>query len=207
MTARPHRGVLLAVLLVAATPAAALEECDRPPGPGPRRCLYRAALPAAGVVAECRGPSDCRVGAYFGDPEDATWFEPPPGWPRLPVPAVTWHTPTFGEARFAGPGGRAVSYFVDARRRRLSPARPDVLAVAAARQLVAAAEDAALVVRHVFSGRELLRLERAWAPGPLPAAVVSARFEPDGRLALTWLRGPQRTPVSERVTVPPRPPR
>ena len=27
-------------------------------------------------------------------------------------------------------------------------------------------------------------------------------FDPDGRLSFTWLRGQERTPVSERVSVP-----
>ena len=37
---------------------------------------------------------------------------------------------------------------------------------------------------------------------PLGEAITEIRFDPDGRLSLTWLKGPDRAPMSERVTVP-----
>ena len=71
------------------------------------------------------------------------------------------------------------------------------------RWLLAAAEGPAIVVRQIFAGRPVARIERAWAPG-LSAleAVTAIRFDPDGRLTFTWLAGPDRRPVTERITVP-----
>jgi len=97
----------------------------------------------------------------------------------------------------------AVSYFFEGRRRRLSPPRRDVLALDERRLLVALPEGRALVVRQAYSGREVARIERNWAPGLAVAeAVRAARFHPDGRLSFTWLRGPAREPVTERLSVP-----
>ena len=78
-----------------------------------------------------------------------------------------------------------------------------MLAVDARRLLMALAEERTLVVRQVFSAREVARIERDWAPDTwLGDAIVALSFDPDGRLSLTWLRGTERTPVSERVSVP-----
>jgi hypothetical protein len=45
------------------------------------------------------------------------------------------------------------------------------------------------LVRQVFSGREVARIERPWAPSRWLGEVVTAlRFDPDGRLSFTWLR-------------------
>jgi hypothetical protein len=78
-----------------------------------------------------------------------------------------------------------------------------VLAVDPRRLLVAAAEDRALVVRQMFSGRPVARIERDWAPSPwLGDVITRLRFDPDGRLSLTWLAGAERAPVAERVSVP-----
>jgi hypothetical protein len=55
----------------------------------------------------------------------------------------------------------------------------------------------------VYSGREVARMERDWAPGAgVVEAVRAARFDPDGRLSFTWLRGTGREPIAERVSVP-----
>jgi hypothetical protein len=68
---------------------------------------------------------------------------------------------------------------------------------------MAQADGRALAIRQIFSGREVLRIERDWAPGLSTAeAITQLRFEPDGRLSLTWLQGSGRAPVTERVTVP-----
>lgn len=194
--------VLAALVTLMPDPAGA-GECDRPGGDGPSRCLYRAGFPAAGLVAECRNDRDCRVGYYHGPLAEAVWLAPPPGLVTLPKPAVTWRTPMLAEARFACGADCAVSYFLDARRRRLSAPRVDVVAVEIQRQLVAAAEGRALVVRQMFSGRELMRLEREWAPAErLTRALSVVRFDPDGRLTVTWRRGRDGAAVTERVTVP-----
>jgi hypothetical protein len=68
---------------------------------------------------------------------------------------------------------------------------------------MAQGEGRALAIRQIFSGREVLRIERDWAPGlSVAEAITQIRFETDGRLSFTWLAGTARTPVSERVTVP-----
>ena len=151
----------------------------------------------------CQTDRDCRVGYYYGNPGDAVWLAPPPGFTALPKPEVTWITPTLAEVRFGCGSGCSASYFLDARRKRLSAPRADVMALDHQRQLLAAAEGRALVVRQVFSGREYLRLERDWAPGErLTGALAAVRFDPDGRLSVTWRRAPDGTTVTERVTVP-----
>ena len=64
-------------------------------------------------------------------------------------------------------------------------------------------EERALVVRQIFSGRPVARIERHWAPDLwMGAAITSLHFDPDGRLSFTWLRGSERVPVTERVSVP-----
>jgi hypothetical protein len=131
------------------------------------------------------------------------WLEPPPGLATLPRPEVIWHEAAFAEARFdAGESGH-VSYFFEAKRRRLSPPWPDVLGVDTRRLLVAQVDGHALAVRQIFSGREVARIERDWAPGlSLRAALTAIHFDPDGRLTIIWLRGPSRAPVTERISVP-----
>ena len=143
------------------------------------------------------------MGAYQGAPETPTWFPPPPWRDTLPRPAVRWHTATLGEARFAGGSGDTLSYFFEARRHRISGPRAGVLEVDVRRSLFAATEERTLVVRQIFSGRPVTRIERPWAPGlDVRAAVTALRFDPDGRLSFTWLAGPERRTVSERVSVP-----
>ena len=168
----------------------------------PSRCLYRAAFPSVGLVAQCRSDHDCRVGYYYGDPDEPVWFPPPADHPTLPKPEVIWHAATFAEIRFAcGPGCR-FSYFFEAKRRRVSPPRPQVLDVDMHRLLVAQAEGRSLVARQIFSGREVARIERDWAPGPLESALTALHFDPDGRLTFTWLKGAERTPMTERISIP-----
>jgi hypothetical protein len=116
---------------------------------------------------------------------------------------VIWRAATFAEIRFAcGPGCR-LSYFFEAKRRRVSPPRRRVLDVDLSRLLVAQAEDRLLVVRQIFSGREIARIGRDWAPAAsLEAVLPELHFDPDGRLTFTWLQGPTRTPVTERLSIP-----
>ena len=46
-------------------------------------------------------------------------------------------------------------------------------------------------------------IERPWATASQPGGVLAGvRFDPDGRIAFTWLRGEERAPVTERVVVP-----
>jgi hypothetical protein len=69
--------------------------------------------------------------------------------------------------------------------------------------LMAQADGRALAIRHIFSARDVLRIERDWAPGiSVGQAITEIRFDPDGRLTFTWLKGPGRERVSERVSVP-----
>jgi hypothetical protein len=160
-------------------------------------------LPSAGLLAECESDQRCRVGHYAGSPDRATWWSPPPGLAILPKPTVIWHSATFAEARFDCGRPCSLSYFFEARRRLLSAPRRDVLDVDVRRQLFAAAAGRALVIRQVFSGREVLRIVRPWAEAAsLGEVLTTLRFDPDGRLAFTWLRGSERTPVTERVSVP-----
>jgi hypothetical protein len=184
----------------AADPAAG--ECA-PEAGGGFHCVYRSLLPSAGIAARCRDDRDCRVGYYYGGPAEAVWLAPPPGMATLPRPEVVWHTATLAQVRFDCGTPCTVSYFFEARRRRLSEPRRDVLAVDHRRLLLAAVEGRALVVRQVFSWREVLRIERDWPPATWPGEALSGlRFDPDGRLSFTWLRGAAREPVSERISVP-----
>lgn len=204
--------VLLALVLTlagcgvagAAEPTPVPGECGAAPGGG-TRCIYRSGLPSTGLTATCRADQDCRVGYYYGRLDDVTWLAPPAGQATLPRPDVLWFTSTLCQARFPCGPGCTWSYFFEARRRRLSPPHANVLAVDVYRQLLVAAGERALVARQVFSGRPVLRIERDFAPGAV--AETRARFDPDGRLAFTWLRGASREPVTERISVPtvPRP--
>jgi hypothetical protein len=205
---RPLPRLLLGALVVlaAGTAARASEspaDCSGPGGDGPSRCLYRSALPSSGIVAECRSDRDCRVGYYYGGPERATWFTPPSDMARMPKPDVLWHTATFAETRFDCGRSCTWSYFFEARRQLLSAPRHDVLDADHRRLLMAQAEGRALAIRQIYSAREVLRLERDWAPGlSVGEAIKEIHFDPDGRLTFTWLKGPARDRVSERVTVP-----
>ena len=154
-------------------------------------------------MAECRTDHDCHVGYYYGDPDTPVWLAPPADLPTLPKPDVIWRAATFAEIRFAcGPSCR-VSYFFEAKRRRLSPPRHHVLDVDLRRLLIAQADGATIAVRQVFSGREVARITRDWTPGlSLLAALTDLHLDPDGRLTFTWLKGETRTPVTERVSIP-----
>ena len=177
-------------------------ECSNERG-GATFCIYRSLAPSAGIVASCRDEHACRVGYYYGNPTDAVWFTPPAGMATVPKPEVIWLTSTLAWVRVDCSHPCSVSYFFEVRRKRLSEPRHAVLAVDSRRLLLAAAEDRALVIRQVFSGREVVRLERDWAPAAWLGDVISElRFDPDGRLSFTWLRGKERAPASERVSVP-----
>jgi hypothetical protein len=186
----------------AAAPDPVPGDCAGPGGEGPSRCLYRSAFPSTGLVADCRSDRECRVGYYYGDIETPTWFSPPPDLTPLPRPEVRWRAATFAEVRFACGPACSVSYFFEAKRRRLSPPRRDVLDVDLRRLLYAQPEGGSLVVRQVFSGREVARITRDWAVPVLRDALTDLHFDPDGRLTFTWLRRPDRAPVTERVSVP-----
>lgn len=204
------RALVLALLVGAAAgtigasplPRPSRGDCASEPD-GRSRCIYRSFAPSTGIVTSCRNEHDCRVGSYYGNPTDAAWFEPPPGFTTLAQPEVTWLTATLAEVRV--PCGRSCSfsYFFEAQRRRLSAPWRSVLAVDARRFLLATAEARVLVIRQVFSGREIMRIERNWAPADwLGDVLPDLHFDPDGRLTFTWLRGPERAPVNERVSVP-----
>ena len=166
-------------------------------------CIYRSLLPSAGIVASCRDEHACRVGSYYGNPTDAVWWTPPPGIAVLPRPEVIWLTAILAHVRFDCVHPCSWSYFFEVRRRRLSEPRRSVLAVDATRLLMAVPEDRALLVRQVFSGREVARIEREWAPAAWLGDVINAlHFDSDGRLSLTWLRGAERVAISERISVP-----
>ena len=127
---------------------------------------------------------------------------PPAGLATLPRPEVVWHEPTFAQIRLRR-GATDVSYFFEAKRRRLSSPQPDVLAVDAHRLLMAQVDGRALAVRQIYSAREVARITRDWAPGlALRDALTAIRFDPDGRLTFTWLQGASRSPVTERISVP-----
>ena len=204
----PLWGLLVGtLLLISSTPAVPAPptppECSGPAGAGPSRCLYRSLLPSSGIVADCRTDRDCRVGYYYGSPEQPHWFTPPDGLSVLPKPEVIWHTATFAETRV--PCGRACtwSYFFEAKRRLLSAPRRDVLDVDYRRLLMAQVDGRALAIRQIFSARDIVRIEREWAPGLTAGSAITAiHFDPDGRLSFTWLKGAERASVSERVTVP-----
>jgi hypothetical protein len=121
----------------------------------------------------------------------------------LPRPEVIWLTAALAQVHFDCGHPCSLSYFFEVTRHRLSEPSYAVLAVDARRLLMAVAEDRAIVIRQVFTGREVLRLEREWAPATWLGDVVPiSHFDPDGRLSFTWLRGSERTPVRERVSVP-----
>jgi len=203
---RPHPRILLSALMVLCARLAAADapaDCSGPGGDGPSRCLYRSALPSAGIVAACATDSDCRVGYYYGAPDQPTWFTPPPEMAKLPKPEVRWHTATFAETRFGCGPACTWSYFFEAKRHLLSAPRRDVLDVDYRRLLMAQAEGPVLVIRQIFSARQVLRFERDWTPGlTVGEAITEIRFDSDGRLTLAWLKGPAHERVSERVTVP-----
>ena len=197
-------GALCAVFpgLAAAAPVST-GECSGPGGPGPSHCLYRSLMPSTGIVADCKSDSDCRVGYYYGDPSQATWFAAPVGMSAMPRPDVLWHTATFAETRVGCGRSCTWSYFFEAKRRALSPPRRDVLDVDYRRLLMAQSDGRALVIRHIFSARDVLRIDRDWAPGlSVGQAIKEIRFDPDGRLTFTWLKGPGHLPQTERVSVP-----
>ena len=194
--------VLLAPWPVAATPVST-GECSGPGGTGPSHCLYRSLMPSTGIVADCKSDSDCRIGYYYGQPSQATWFTAPAAMSTMPKPAVLWHAATFAEARIGCGRPCTWSYFFEAKRRSLSAPRRDVLDLDHRRLLMAQVDGRALAIRHIFSARDVVRIDRDWAPGlALAEAINEVRFNPDGRLTLTWLRGPARERVTERVTVP-----
>jgi hypothetical protein len=193
--------VIIALGLHGATPVRG--ECAGAGGGAPSHCLYRSAFPSAGIVADCRTDQECRVGYYYGDPGAPVWLAPPAGMAALPKPEVIWRTATFAEIRFDCGRPCSVSYFFEAKRRRLSEPRRFVLDVDTRRLLLVEAEDRALVVRQVFSGREVARIERPWAAGAWLGEVIEAlHFDPDGRLTFTWLKGAEREAVTERLSVP-----
>lgn len=189
-------------MAAAAAPDPVAGDCAGAGGDQPIRCLYRSAFPSTGLVADCRSDRDCRVGYYYGDPETPVWFTAPAELRSLPKPDVIWRAATFAEARFACGHGCTVSYFFEAKRRRLSPPRRDVLDVDLRRLLFAQPEGVSLVVRQIFSGREVARITRDWALPSLREAITDLHFDPDGRLTFIWLKAPDRVPVTERVSVP-----
>ena len=130
------------------------------------------------------------------------WLEPPPGLATLPRPEVIWHEAAFAEIRFDTRSG-PVSYFFEAKRRQLSRPLPDVLAADTHRHLMAQVVGRALVVRQIFSGREVLRIEREWAPGTsVRDAITAIRFDPDTRVTISYRRGAAGDAVTERISVP-----
>jgi hypothetical protein len=204
------RALSLLLLLASAVPVAAAPastpaapgECSAESG-GVTLCVYRSLLPSAGIVASCRDARDCRVGYYHGKLSDAVWFKPPEGMAAFPKPEVIWLTSTLAQVRLNCGHPCSWSYMFEATRQRLSVPWRSVLAVDPRRLLMAVADGRALVVRQVFSGREVARVERDWAPEAWLGDVITVlRFDPDGRLSFTWFRGKDREPVSERVSVP-----
>jgi hypothetical protein len=184
------------------SPPASPGECAVERG-GVTLCLYRSLLPSSGIVASCREGDGCRVGHYHGNPTDAVWFTLPPGMATLPRPEVFWLTSTLAQVSFGCGHPCSWSYFFEATRGRVSEPWQSVLAADPRRLLIALPEERALVARQMFSGREVARIERDWAPDSwLGDVIMDPRFGPDGRLSFTWLRGKTRTPVSERVSIP-----
>jgi len=195
--------LFLFVCWQAAAAAAPAGECSGLGGAGPSHCLYRSLLPSTGIIADCKSDSDCRIGYYYGQPDQATWFRPPPGMATMPKPEVIWHSATFAEARVGCGASCTWSYFFEGKRRLLSEPRRDVLQVDYRRLLMAQGDGRSLPIRHIFSARDVVRIERDWSPGMTASgAIKEIRFDPDGRLSFTWLKGDQRTLVTERVTVP-----
>jgi hypothetical protein len=198
----PGAALLGAVVgLVGGVALAAAAECAT--DAGGTRCVYRSLLPSSGLVSVCRDDTDCRVGHYYGDPAQPVWLTPPPTLAKLPRPEVVWLSATLAQVRFDCGPPCSVSYFFEARRRRLSEPRWFVLAVDTRRWLVALAEDRVLVIRQLFSGRPVTRIARDWAPGRwLGDAITTIHFDVDARLTLAWQRGPERAPVTERLSIP-----
>jgi len=200
---RPRVGLWIGATVALLGPGASARAADCAPEGAATRCIYRSLLPSSGLVSVCKSERDCRVGYYAGNPSDATWLVPPPALGTLPQPQVTWLTATLAEVRLDCGHPCSVSYFFEARRRLLSAPRRDVLGVDYRRLLMAQAEGRALAIRQIFSGRDVLRIERDWAAGLTAVqAVRDIHFDPDGRLTLVWLEGMARSPVSERITVP-----
>jgi len=188
--------------LAAGIPPPSAPECG-PVAAGLTLCLYRSGLPSVGILTSCENAHACRVGYYYGDLGHPVWFAPPEQLSTLPMPEVTWLTVTLAQVRVECGPACSWTYFFEAKRQRLSPPHRSVLAVDSRRLLMALAEGRALVARQLFSGREVARVEREWAPADWLGDVITAlHFDPDGRLSFTWLRGTDRTPVSERVSVP-----
>ena len=156
-------GAALALAPAPASPPPTPGECSGESG-GISLCVYRSLLPSAGIVASCRAGHDCRVGYYHGNPSDGVWFTPPEGMATFPKPEVFWLTSTLAQVRFDCGHPCSWSYFFEARRHRLSAPRRSVLAADPARLLMATVEGRALVVRQLFSAREVARIEREWAP-------------------------------------------
>lgn len=160
-------------------------------------------MPSTGIVADCTSDRECRTGYYYGGPTQVTWFTPPAGMGAMPKPEVIWHNATFAEARIGCGRACTWSYFLEAKRRSLSAPRRDVLDIDVRRLLMAQGDGRVLAIRHIFSGRDVVRLERDWSPGLTAAeAIKEIRFDQDGRISITWLKGTERAPVTERVTVP-----
>jgi len=194
--------VLAGAASASATPLPVVGDCAGGGPEQPSRCIYRSTFPSTGLVTHCRSDHDCRVGYYYGDPEKPQWLVPPPEMSTLPKPEVIWHESTFAEIRFDCGRACRVSYFFETTRRRLSPPRRNVLDVDMRRLLMAQPEDRTLVARQIFSGREVARIQRDWAPAPSLDEVLSAvHFDPDGRLSFTWLK-PDHGTVTERVSIP-----
>lgn len=186
----------------AGAPTPSPGECAAAVG-GVTFCIYRSGLPSVGIATSCTDAHTCRVGYYLGELTHLVWFAPPEALATLPKPDVTWLTVTLAHVRVDCTAPCSWSYFFEAKRQRVSPPRRSVLAVDARRLLIAVAEARVLVIRQVFSGREVARVERDWAPAEWLGDVIPAlHFDPDGRLSFTWLHGEDRVPVSERVSVP-----
>jgi hypothetical protein len=204
------RALLTAAVLVALAATGAPPPSPGECGPvvdGTALCLYRSGVPSIGILTSCASAHACRVGYYYGDLGHPVWLTPPEHLSTLPKPEVTWLTVTLAQVRVDCGHPCSWSYFFEAKRQRLSPPYRSVLAVDPRRLLMALAEERALVARQVFSGREVLRVERDWAPADWLGDVITAlHFDLDGRLSFTWLRGKERAPVSERVSVPSIPP-
>ena len=160
-------------------------------------------MPSTGIVADCESDTRCRVGAYYGSPDAPPGSRRRPGLDALPRPRVRWHGATFAEARFECGPGCSVSYFFEARRRRISPPRASVLGIDARRWLLAAAEGPTWWCgRSSRAGRWCASSGHGRQGCLLREAVTAARFDPDGRLTFTWLAGPDRRAVTERVDDP-----
>jgi hypothetical protein len=204
----PLRRLLLGALLLlapwqAGAAASSAGECSGPGGASHSHCLYRSLLPSTGIVADCKSDTDCRVGYYYGGPDQVTWFSPPPGTATIPKPEVIWHSATFAETRIGCGPACTWSYFFEGKRRLLSEPRRDVLQVDYRRLLMAQGDGRALTIRQIFSARDVVKIERDWTPGlTASGAIREIRFDQDGRLSFTWLKGAQRMLVAERVTVP-----